>query len=219
MNRRERRRRARERKKIEEKLKKEASQPRTGRTESPTRLRRVLEAFQKTVSGTRVLLSLLLAVLAWISSYALFHPHVSIEPDILLNPANPFSTQFKITNESVMLAVRDLTSHCWTQSLSTSHNLSIWDPSGASARQVQHKTAFLGPKNSDTIDCAAVIMGGIGTYTGNLTFGNIIVSISYKQDWWPFAQTEYYPFSAMQDSQGISHWMHVTSFKKPPFLK
>jgi hypothetical protein len=117
------------------------------------------------------------------------------------------------------LGVHDLTSHCWTQSLSTSHNISIWDPSGASARQAQHETAFLGPRSSDTIDCAAVIMGGIGTYTGNLTFANIVVSISYKQDWWPFVQTEYYPFSAMRDSQGVSHWMHVTSFQKPPFLK
>jgi hypothetical protein len=205
MDRRERRRREREGKKIREKLTKEASKE--------SHVRHVLQSFP------RVLWSLFFAGLALAGGYALFHPHVSIEPELFLNPANPFSTQFKITNESTIFSVHTLTSHCWTQSLSTSHNLSIWDPGGGSARQIQHETALLGPKSSDTIDCAP-IMGGIGTYTGNITQANVVISISYQQNWWPFVQTEYYPFNAMQDSGGVSHWVHVTSFEqKPAFLK
>src|SRR5713101_1808954 len=210
MDRRERRRRDRERKKVEEQFRKEGSPQKIQRKESPTHLRRGLQALQKTISGTRVLWSLVGVVLAVASGYALFHPHVSVEPELVLNPANPFSTEFKITNESGIFSVHDLASYCWTQSLSTSHNIGIWDPSRATANQPQHKISLLEPRRSSTIDCAPV-MGGIGTYTGNVIHADIGISISYKQNWWPVVQTEYYPFSAMRDSQGVAHWMHVTS--------
>jgi hypothetical protein len=104
MDRRERRRRARERKKMEETLRKE-SHPRTEDKPATTRLQ-CMRVFQKTVLGTKVLWGIIIGVLTLAGGYALFYPHVSVEPGIVLNPVEPFSTAFTIKNENSLLAVR-----------------------------------------------------------------------------------------------------------------
>ncbi len=128
MNRRERRRREREIKKIEQKLRKDALQPRTDDQESPTRLRRALQSLQRVVSRTNVLLTLVLALLGVASGYALFHPHVSVEPGLVLNSVDPFSTAFTIKNENSVFTVYDIKSICWTQGVNTSNNIRVWGP-------------------------------------------------------------------------------------------
>jgi hypothetical protein len=207
MDRRERRRRARELRKIEEKLNKKASQLHTEHRESQTRLRQVFEYFQTTVSGTKVLWSLVGAGLAVAAGYALFQPHVSIEPGILLNPADPFSTAFTIKNENSIFAVQNLDTICWTQSVNTSNNIRVWAP--APFERVQHTIPVLEHLARSTIDCPAV-MGGLGSYTGAVLDANIEVRLSYKQTGWPWLQNERYPFKSVRDSQGGVHWIHIT---------
>ncbi len=192
---------------MEEKLGKGASRPHTERKGSPTRLRRVLQAFQKTVSGTKVLWSLVGAVLSVAAGYALFHPHVSVEPGLLLNPVDPFSTAFTIKNENNLFAVKGLNSICWTQSVTTSNNIRVWAP--APFQKVQHTISVLEPLASSTIKCPPV-MGGLGSYTGAVLEAHIEVHLSYKQAWWPWPKTERYPFRSVVDSRGGVHWIHIT---------
>ena len=207
MDRRKRRRRTRELRKIEEKLEKEALQPLTEHKESPRRLNQVLQIFQKTLSGTRLLKGLVLLGLALASGYALFRPHVSVEPTLLLNPVNPFSTEFTVKNESKILAVHDLTSICWTKSVETSNNIRIWAP--GRFERVQREIPILEPLASSTIDCPPVI-GGLGTYTGAVLSAEIEIRISYKQSGWPSVQIEDYPFTGVRDIHNSVHWMHIT---------
>ena len=186
---------------------KETLQPRPERKESPTRMRRVLQSFQKTVSGTKVLWSLVAAVLTVAASYALFHPHLSVEPGLLLNPVDPFSTAFTIKNESSIFAAHDIKSICWTQGINTSHNIRVWGP--GPFENTQFTIPVLEPMASSTIGCPAV-MGGLGSYTGAVLDAQIEVRISYRQTGWLYLQSERYPFRSIRDSQGGVHWIHIT---------
>jgi hypothetical protein len=201
MDRRERRRRARERKKIEEKIKKAQTQEVGGFRQRAKRY------FLKTVSGTKLVKNLFFGGLTLAGGYALFHPHVSVEPGLLLEPVNPFSTQFIVKNESKVLAVHDLTSICWTEKVDTGNNISVWAP--ARFERVQHTIPILEPLASSTIQCPPVI-GGLGTYTGTVLRADIEMRVSYKQTGWPFTQTEDYPFTGVRDVRNSVHWVHIT---------
>jgi len=132
MDRRERRRRKRLEAKLKEKLSvKESSPPHIEHKESPTRLKRILQVFQKTVSGTKLLWSLVGAVLALLAGFALFRPQVSLDPDILLNPGDPFSTEFSVTNRNRIFTAKDLRPACYTIFVETSNNVEIDGPSSA----------------------------------------------------------------------------------------
>src|SRR5713226_4515073 len=52
-------------------------------------------------------------VVGLISGLVIFLPHVSIEPQITLNPVNPYTTQFNIKNESSIFDVHDINAVCW----------------------------------------------------------------------------------------------------------
>jgi hypothetical protein len=213
MDRRERRWRERERKKIEEKLKKEASRTRTTNTKEGSLRQRAREYFGRTISGTKRLKNLLFAGLALASAYALFHPHVSVEPQIVLNPVDPFSTAFVIKNESPIFPVHNLNFTCWTRLIKTSNNIRVL---GMSPQQTQGTIPVLIRNASTTIGCPAV-MGGLGSYTGAVQQAQIEMNISYKQTAWPLLQTESYPFASVRDSQGGVHWIHITSEQEAPF--
>ncbi len=207
MDRRERRRRAREREKLEEKLTKEALRPHIEHKEAGWLRQKAIQYFGKTILGTKLLKGLVLLGLALASGYALFRPHVSVEPTLLLNPVNPFSTEFTVKNESKILAVHDLTSICWTKSVETSNNIRIWAP--GRFERAQREIPILEPLASSTIDCPPVI-GGLGTYTGAVLSAEIEIRISYKQSGWPSVQIEDYPFTGVRDIHNSVHWMHIT---------
>jgi hypothetical protein len=114
MDRRERRRKARERKKLEERLRREAARPHPELTPS----RRFLRALKTAVSWRRVA-----AGISLLGAYALVRPHVSVEPYISLNPRDPYSTQFTVKNESRVFDLHAIHCVCWPRRTQTSHNI------------------------------------------------------------------------------------------------
>jgi hypothetical protein len=207
MDRRERRRRARETKKIEQKLRKAALQPRLDHQESPTRLRQALQSLRRVVTRTYVLFTLVVALVGIASGYALFHPRVSVEPGLVLNSVDPFSTAFTIKNENSVFPVYDIKSICWTQGVNTSNNIRVWGP--GPPERTRFTIPVLEPMASSTIGCPSVI-GGLGSHTGAVLQAQIEINVSYRQTGWPYAQTNRYPFKSIRDSQGEVHWIHIS---------
>ena len=140
--------------------------------------------------------------------YALFYPHVSVEPGIVLNPVEPFSTAFTIKNENGLFAVKALDAICWTQSVTTANHIRIIAP--GQFQHVQQSIPVLEPLAPSTIGCPAV-MGGLGSYAGAIQEAHIEILLSYRQDWWPWIKKARYPFQSVVDSQGGVHWVHITA--------
>ena len=145
------------------------------------------------------------AVLALAGGYALFRPHVSIEPGIVLVPGDPYSTQFDTTNDSALFDIKNLKPSCYTVFVETDHDVQL-----ASLPSLPLPTVpLLGPREKTTMSCRAWI-GGLGAGTGNVTKAYIIVGVSYEQDWWPGVMSQTFPLRGVIDSQKGVHWTHIT---------
>jgi len=173
--------------------------------ESPTPLKRVLQAFRKTVSGTKVLWTVVPAGLAMLAGFALFRPQVSLDPDLLLNPDDPFSTQFTVTNQNRIFNVKKLHPACYTIYVLTDHNVAM---NGLPPRPVP-EIPVISPGEKTTIDCPPWV-GGLGAGAGKVLRAYIEIDVSYKQDGWPFTRTQRFPFKGMIDSKNGVHWTHRT---------
>jgi hypothetical protein len=206
MDRHERRRRKRLEAKLERKIRgKETSQLPADHKESPLLQQRGLRALLNTASIAKILWSLVLAGLALLGGYGLVRPSVSVDPNLLLNPGDPFSTQFSVTNENVLFDVHDLHPSCRTIQVITSNNVGLLGlpprPSPA--------IALLSARQKSTINCPPWI-GGLGAGSGNVLTAYIAIDVSYKQDWWPSEKGQTFPFKGVIDSQKGVHWTHIT---------
>jgi hypothetical protein len=195
---------------LEGRITKEAAQPSKDRKASQNRLKRVLKALGK----AKVLWTIFVAGLALLGGYSVARPHVSLEPYLPLNPVDPYSTQFTVKNESSMFDVYSMDCVCWPRSMSSGNGFSVISP--GLLKNVHHTIPLLKPGLSSTVDCPSVI-GGIGTYSGQVLSAELEIVISYRQSWWPFDQNERYPFRAMTDSQRAVHWVHITPEQEKPF--
>lgn len=205
MDRRERRRRAREFKKMEGRIKKGPLPKHAEHQESPGRFRRVLQALG----------SLVLALVTLAGGYALFRPHVSVERDTTLSPVDPYRTQFAVKNENSVFDVYNVECVCWPRKMNSGNGFSIL--SLTPLQKVRRTIPRLEPGTSSTIDCPPVI-GGIGTYAGEVTDAELEIDVSFKESYWPFVQNERYPFKAASDSQKGIHWLHITPDEEKPIF-
>jgi hypothetical protein len=215
MDRKERRRKARERKKLEGKLRKEAPRLETERRVSSTRLSRVLRTLTHAVTSTKVLWGLFGILVTLLGFWKVVRPHVSIEPYISLNPVDPYSVQFTVKNESGLFEVHDINCVCWPRSMQSGNGFSV--VSFTPLPNMHHQIRILAPGASSTVDCPAAI-GGLGTYSGQVLYAELEIEVSYSQSWWPFGRNERYPFVSMRDVQGAVHWMHITPEQERPIL-
>src|SRR2546427_9041913 len=76
----------------------------------------------------------------------------------------------------------------------------------------------LEPAGSSTVDCPPLI-GGIGTYSGQVDFAELEIVVSYKQSWWPRAVAARYPFRAMRDVSKAVHWTHITPAEEKSIIQ
>ena len=218
MDRRERRRK----KRLEARLRKgitvtepsKASAPSIVLKESPSWGRRGLQTFRKTVSGTKALWGVIAAVLALIGYYASFHPNVSVDPDRLLNPSDPFSTLFSVKNDSSIFDVRNLHPACYTIHVLTDHNFGM---NGLGPRPAP-TIPVIESMQKTTIDCPPWV-SGFGGGAGNILSAFIEIDVSYRQDWWPAATTQRFPFRGVIDSQKAVYWTHMTPSELQALLR
>jgi len=200
MRRRERREAQRELEKLKKRLEKE-----TPKVPAPLRL----------LKNVWAMVGIVALLVGLVSSLVVFRPHVSIEPQISLNPVNPYTTQFNIKNESSVFDVHDIDAVCWPRNMESANGFSV--VSLGPLANVHHKIRVLGAGLSSTVDCPPVI-GGIGSYSGAVTEAELEILVSYRAAWWwPFLREERYPFAARRDVQGAVHWVHITPSDEKPF--
>jgi len=208
MDRRERRRRTRERKKLEEKLRKEGLRSATDPpASSQSRLRRV---FRPGALG-----GLAGGALALLGGWAVIRPHISVEPYIPLNPIDPYTTQFTVKNENALFEAHDINCVCWPRRMESSNRFSVL--SLGPLPNVHHQIRALAPGASATVDCPPII-GGLGSYAGQVQYAELEIEVSYSQSWWPFGRGERFPFVSKRDVQGAVHWVHITPEEEKPLV-
>ena len=214
MDRRERRRRTRERKKLEEKLRKEALHPEPQPQVPESRLLRFSGAMKRALKP-KVIWSVIAPLLALLGGWAQVRPHISVEPNISLNPVNPYSVQFTVKNENRLFEARDINCVCWPRKMESGNGFSVL--SLGPLPHLNHQMKILTPGASSTVDCPPVI-GGLGTYSGQVLYAELEIEVFYSQSWWPFAQSERFPFLSKRDVQGAVRWIHITPEEEKPFL-
>lgn len=160
--------------------------------------------------------SLIVAALTLLGGYAIFRPHVSIEPQIALNPVNPYTTQFNIKNENLIFDIYSIDAVCWPRTMQSGNNFSVVSP--GPLKNVHHEIARLEPGGNSTVDCPPVI-GGIGSFAGVVVDAELEIDVSYRQSWWPFSQQERYAFAAKRDVQGAVHWVHISVHEEKSFAE
>jgi hypothetical protein len=204
MDRHERRRRKRVENKLRKKFEKESSRAqveRAGLPQEPSGRKYLTRA----ISRTKLLFGLVLSGLTLLGGLALFRPHVSVDPDLVLDPGDPFSTQFNITNQNLLFDVKNLRPSCRTIYVITSHNFGM---SGLPPRPSPPITE-LEPQQKTTITCPPWV-GGLGAGAGNVLVAYIEMDVLYRQDWWPVERQERFPLRGVRDSQNGVHWTHIT---------
>jgi hypothetical protein len=149
--------------------------------------------------------AVILALLGTSGTYSQFHPHVTLDPALLLNPVDPFSTQFNVTNQSRNFAIRRLHTACPTMFVETSHQVRLMGLPPLPAPEIP----ILEAGATTTVNCRSWV-AGLGAGMGDVTTAYIEIDVAYQQDWWPFATMQRFPFRGVIDSQKAVHWTHIT---------
>lgn len=160
--------------------------------------------WRRIFSGTNVVVGTFVTFLAFLGGWFLFHPHVSLHPDQRLNPNDPFSTEFTITNEG-NFDIQNLTSTCIFGNVETTHNVGMYGLARPSLQTIPQ----IEPRVSSTVECLSFI-GGIGAGAGNVRTADIALRLEYRQKWWPARMTEIYRFQSKLGTDGIVHWIPRT---------
>ncbi|MGB8582505.1 MAG: hypothetical protein WCD47_16910 [Candidatus Sulfotelmatobacter sp.] len=193
-----------------------SSPPHTERKVPTPHPRRGITFFEKTLSGTKLLWSLVVVVpITLAGGYATCRRHVSVEPYVPLSPVDPYQTQFTVRNENSVFEVHDIKSVCWPRKMASGNGFSVISP--APLQNVSHEIPSLGPGESSTLDCPPLI-GGIGTYSGETINAELEIDVSYKQSFWVGTKTERYAFRAMTDTSKAVHWVHITPAEERPIF-
>lgn len=189
MDRRERRRRQRQVKRMEEKIGKEVAQVR--------KEQRAKGYFGIGVSRAWELIVGASVVIGLVVAYFVFRPDVGIEPYAQLNPREAFSTEFRISNNG-LLAIHNLTSECVLKDLEDSlHNRFTSSSIGTTRGSI----AVLESKKSTTIRCPVAAPSAI------VAKAEIAFTVSFRPDLWPFLLVQDHSFIGTKDSEGVIHWL------------
>jgi len=217
MNRRQRKNRERRLKaKLKERIiAKELPPPHKEHKVSPPSLGLGINLFDKALSGTKLLWGLVVVVLTLVGGYAICRRHVSVEPYVPLSPVDPYQTLFTIRNENGVFEVHDIESVCWPRKMASGNGFSVISP--GPLQNVRREIPSLEPSESSTVDCPPVI-GGIGTYAGEVRDAELEIDVSYKQSFWHGKKAERYAFRAMTDTNKAVHWVHITPAEEKPIF-
>lgn len=165
--------------------------------------------------GWKLFLWLALTFVPVAIGYATMRVNLSVEPTVLLNPADPYKTQFNLKNENQFVSAYDIDSVCWPRSMDSGNGFSVRTLTPLA--KLHHVTKSLEPGGSDTIDCPPVI-GGIGAWSGQVTSAELEIVVSFGQWFWPLRRTSRYAFRAMQDTDKTVHWLHITPDEEKAIL-
>lgn len=173
--------------------------------EAPPSQSRAELYFARTISRTKLLFGLFVSAATLLGGFALLRPNASVDPDLLLNPGDPFSTQFSVKNENIVFDATDLRPSCRTLYVMTSNNVRQMGLPPLPSPTIP----VLSPGQTTTIDCRPWL-GGLGAGAGKVLSAYIEIDVNYKQDWWFGRKRQEFPFKGVTDSEGGVHWTHIT---------
>jgi hypothetical protein len=155
-----------------------------------------------------IFLSAVAITIALLQSY----PWLSLEEGIPLDPQNPFTTLFDVSN-SGYIPLTDLEAACQitveTDRHSNAHNFSIRFPEFSS---------YLSHGDSRTIPCFQAVARtppttpGALAVAGNITMSDINVIIAYSFyhiNWKRLRRHQSFHLYGMKDTAGIFHWIRI----------
>ncbi len=207
MDRRERRRRAREREKLEERLRKEGLRLKTEVRAAASPADRFGLSLKAIFTSAKVIWSSCAVLLTILGGWALMRPGLSIEPYLSLSSGDPYATQFAVKNENSIFEARDINCVCWPRKMESGNGFSVL--SFVPLPNMHHEIKLLQPGATSTVDCPAAI-GGLGRWSGQVMYAELEILVSYHQSWSPFERSARYPFASRRDEQGAVHWTHIT---------
>jgi hypothetical protein len=143
----------------------------------------------------------LLGLITLAGGWALVRPVVRVEPYIQLDPSNPFSERFKLSNEG-NFSIRDVSYFCYVKS-AKGPGFDIDDMRIVKNFGYQ-KTMIAGI--STTIDCP--LSNIVEVDGGRYSSATIAFSVTFKPDWYVWHKTRVEWFEGTLDSEGRVQWLH-----------
>src|SRR5690348_10277574 len=144
-----------------------ASQPRKSNTELPPPESRpgwLTTLVSKSLIVAKRAGGLLLAAATLVGGYTVVRPHLSVDPDIVLTPGDPYSTQLLVQNQNWLFDVTDVNPSCATIHVTTSNDFGIF---GLPPRP-QPTIPALQSRQQTTMECWPIV-GGFGAGPGEIT--------------------------------------------------
>jgi hypothetical protein len=150
----------------------------------------------KSIRTMKLLGTGFLAVLAVVGFAYQFRPEINADKDVSLNVRDPFSTQFRVTNEG-LLAVYDLGFSCTVNNSMVQNVITTGGPG-------QKSVPVLESKESTTKNCS--IKADSFPVLSDLFF-----DVTYTPKWFWRSSTKRTRFVNMRDSQGNLEWVKQPS--------
>jgi hypothetical protein len=170
----------------------------------------------KWITKVWVLITAVATGFGLLAGFDSLRPGVSVKQGQQLDPKDPFSTQFTVTNENHWADVTDLHPSCRTIHVVTSHNVVLEALPPLQSLPIP----VLKPLQPDTIACNRWI-GGLGYGAGEVQAAYIEIAVTYEQDLWLTAQAQSFLLKGVMNSQHEVHWTPITQAELerdvPPF--
>ena len=147
----------------------------------------------KILGGALTLVSVLLTALSYV-------PKPTVASSAALNPADPLSTPFVISNNG-SLPMHDVSFRCVIRNLESESHGRFVAPAGAIPTDFVIRTMHSG--ESATVGCPFQWM----KLTTPLAAGDIEIVVVYRPDWWPWRREKPFRFATARYSDGTLHWL------------
>jgi hypothetical protein len=137
-------------------------------------------------------------IVGLVVAYFALRPDISVAPYVQLDPDNPFSMQFTITNNGLLM-LHDVYPYCGITSVEMTGHSRI---NGGGTGGVQAPIAELRSKGTTTANCRIHMSNSL------IVEAKVDIIVNFRPDWWPRRTAIHFPFSGTKDSQGHVIWLH-----------
>lgn len=208
MDRKKRRRLKREQKRIEDKIRKESSPPRKPDKELTSQESGAKKHLALPASIARRTWQVIGAAALLFGAWVLIRPDISAQPDVSLDPPNPFSEIFTVSNNGNLPLYGVRLSCLEVHVLAVTPNGHRFFGSNNLFSMGRVEIPEIGPKTGTSAGCRVDAMLAMFGYTGDTVSAvRINIVVSYRPPLW-FRREKHICFDGAKDSSGIVHWIH-----------
>jgi hypothetical protein len=147
------------------------------------------------------LVAVFLAVLAAVAAVAQLDVYVAsrinISPAYSLDPADPFSTRFLVSNDG-LLSIYDVKNWCYVNDVSNDNGAHVGD---LRAYEAATDASEMGPTDKSTVRCRVPV-----GFASPATHGDIVISVWYTLRFYPWRKGKHVRLVGERGSDGVFHW-------------